>query len=179
MKSLALTYAHSLFSLAEDENLVEKIYEELISLSEIFAENPDYEVLLDSPSIPAQKRFELVDEAFAPYMEYVTNLIKILCEKRRIHIFRDCVKEYDKLYYEKLGIKRVTAITATKLSDELREKLVSKLEKEYDGKIELTEKVDPSILGGIVLRTDNSQTDASVRSKLEQLRVQISSNDFR
>ncbi|MBQ3022837.1 MAG: F0F1 ATP synthase subunit delta [Clostridia bacterium] len=179
MKSLAMTYAHSLFSLAEDEGLVDKIYEELISISKIFSENPDYEVLLDSPTIPAEKRFELIDEAFNPYMEYVTNLIKILCEKRRIHILRDCVKEYDKLYYEKLGIKRVTAITATKLSDELREKLIKKLEQEWGKKVELAQKVDPSILGGIVLRTDNSQTDASVRTKLEQLKAQITSNDFR
>ncbi len=179
MKSLALTYAHSLFSLAEDEGLTEKIREEIVSISGILSENPDYEKLLDSPSIPVSKRFELIDEAFASYMEYVVNLIKILCEKRRINIFRDCVKEYDKLYYEKLGIKRVTAITATALTDELREKLFQKLEKEWGKKIELTEKVDPSILGGIVLRTDNSQTDASVRTKLEKLRVQIASNDFR
>ncbi len=179
MKSLALTYAHSLFSLAEDENLVEKIQEEIASVSGIFSENPDYEILLDSPNIPAEKRFELIDEAFSSYMEYVVNLLKILCEKRCIHIFRDCVKEYDKLYYEKLGIKRVTAITATPLSDELREKLIKKLEKEWDKKIELTEKVDPSVLGGMILRTDNSQTDASVRTKLEQLRVQIASNNFR
>ncbi len=179
MKSLALTYAHSLFSLAEDEGLVEKIYEELTGIAEIFSQNPDYEVLLDSPTIPVEKRFELIDEAFAPYMEYVVNLIKILCEKRRIHILRDCAKEYDKLYYEKLGIKRVTAITATSLSDELREKLVKKLEAQWDAKIELTQKVDPSILGGIVLRTDNSQTDASVRTKLERLKAQIASNDFR
>ena len=179
MKSLALTYAHSLFSLAEDENLVEKIHEELVSLNGIFSENPDYEVLLDSPNIPAEKRFELIDEAFASYMEYVVNFIKILCEKRRIAIFRDCIKEYDKLYYEKLGIKRVTAITAVALSDELREKLINKLETEWNSKIEFTEKVDPSILGGIVLRTDNSQTDASVRTKLEQLKAQIASNDFR
>ena len=179
MKSLALTYAHSLFSLAEDEGLVEKIYDEIIGISEIFSENADYEVLLDTPAIPTEKRFELIDEAFASHMEYVVNFLKILCEKRCVHILRDCVKEYDKLYYEKLGIKRVTAITATKLSDELREKLIEKLEREWNSKIELTEKVDPSILGGIVLRTDNSQMDASVRSKLEQLKVQIASNDFR
>ena len=179
MKSQALTYAHSLFSLAEDENLVEKIHGEIISISDILSENPDYEVLLDSPNIPVQKRFELIDEAFKTYMEYVVNFFKILCEKRLVHIFRDCVKEYDKLYYEKLGIKRVTVITATALSEELREKLMKKLELEWNSKIELSEKVDPSILGGVILRTDNSQTDASVRTKLEQLKVHIASNDFR
>lgn len=179
MKSMSLTYAHSLFSLAEDEGLVEKVYEEIASIGKILCESPDYEVLLDSPTIPTQKRFELIDEAFASYMEYVVNLVKILCEKRCMHIFRDLVKEYEKLYYEKLGIKRVTAITALPLSDELRTKLVAKLEKEWGKKIELTEKVDASILGGIVLRTDNSQTDASVRTKLELLKAQIASDDFR
>ncbi len=179
MKSLSLTYAHSLFSLAEDEGLIEKIYEELKSLFEIFSENSEYITLLDSPTIPADKRFELIDEAFAPYMEYVTNLIKILCEKRRVFLLTDCIKEYEKLYNEKIGIKRVTVITATPLSESLKEKLVNKLEKEWDKKIDLTTKVDKSILGGIVLRTDNSQTDASVRTKLELIKAQIASNDFR
>lgn len=179
MKSLSLTYAHSLFSLAEDEGLTEKIYEELRSLSEIFSENKEYIALLDSPSIPVAKRFELIDEAFETYMEYVTNLIKILCEKRRVFLFTDCIKEYEKLYNEKLGIKRVTAITATPLSEKLKKKLIDKLEKEWGKKIDLTEKVDESILGGIILRTDNSQTDASVRTRLDLIKSQIASDDFR
>ena len=179
MKSLSLTYAHSLFSLAEDEGLIEKIYEELKSLSNIFSENSEYIKLLDSPNIPAEKRFELIDEAFAPYMEYVTNLIKILCEKRRVFLLPDCIKEYEKLYNEKFGIKSVTVITATPLGEELKEKLVKKLEKEWGKKIDLTLKIDESIIGGIVLRTDNLQTDASVRTKLERIRAQIASNDSR
>ena len=179
MKLLSLTYAHSLFSLAEDEGLCEKIYEELKSLFDIFSENKEYITLLDSPTIPVAKRFELIDEAFAPYMEYITNLIKILCEKRRVFLFTDCIKEYEKLYNEKLGIKRVTAITASPLSENLKEKLINKLDKEWGKKIDPTLKVDESILGGIVLRTDNSQTDASVRTKLELIRAQIASNDSR
>ena len=55
---------------------------------------------------------------------------------------------------------------------------LSKLEKEWGKKIKLELKVDKSILGGIILRTENSQTDASVRSRLDSIRSQIASNEF-
>lgn len=176
MKSL--TYAHSLFSLAEDEGLTEKIYEELKVLFEIFSENKEYIKLLDSPTLSVSKRFELIDEAFSSCMEYIINFIKILCEKRCVFLLPDCIKEYEKLYNEKFGIKRVTAITATPLSEALKEKLINKLQQEWGKTIELTTKVDKSILGGIILRTDNSQTDASVRTRLERLKAQIASDEF-
>lgn len=174
MKSFSMTYAASLFSLAEEENLEEKIYGELCSLSDVFKENPDYSRLLDSPTIPSAQRIALVDEAFAQTEEYVLNFIKILCEKKSVHLFPECVKAYEKLYNHKLGIEKVTAITAVPLNDSLKEKLVSKLEKEYGKKIKLENKIDKSILGGIILRTDNSQTDASLRTRLDQVKAQIS-----
>ena len=82
MKSFALTYAHSLFSLAEDENLLEDIYEELMGILPLFKENPTYSLLLDSPTMPLAQRISLIDEAFGGVMEYVLNFIKILCEKK-------------------------------------------------------------------------------------------------
>lgn len=178
MKSLSLTYAHSLFSLAEDESLVEEIYAELVKLGEIFCENPDYAILLDSPTLPVSQRFELIDEAFASCMVYVVNFLKILCEKKCAHLFCDCVNEYERLYNNKLGIKNVTAITAVPISEKLKAKLIQKLEKEWGKKINLELKVDKSIIGGIVLRTENSQTDASVRARLDSIRTQIASNEF-
>ena len=130
MKSAAITYAHSLFSLAEEENKEQVIFEELTELSRIFKENPDYTVLLDSPTVNVSERCKLIDEAFSECGEYVKNFLKILCEKKYIHIFSECVKEYEKQYNKKLGIEKVTAITAVPLSDELREKLIKKLEKD-------------------------------------------------
>lgn len=178
MKSFSITYAHSLFSLAEDENLVENIFEEITELCKVFKENPEYTLLLDSPTIPLAQRFILVEEAFKDCGEYVTNFIKILCEKKCAHLFIECVKEYEKLYNKKLGIEKVTAITAVPLSNELRERLIHKLEKDTGKKIALQLVVDESILGGIILRTENSQTDASVRARLEGIRTELSSQQI-
>ena len=178
MKSAAITYAHSLFSLAEEENKEKEIFEELTELVGIFTENPEYTVLLDSPTVNVSERCTLIDEAFSVCGEYVKNFLKILCEKKYIHIFPECVKEYEKQYNKKLGIEKVTAITAVPLSDELREKLIKKLEIDTGKTIALAERVDKSILGGIILRTENSQTDASVRARLEGIRAELSSQQI-
>ena len=178
MKSAAITYAHSLFSLAEEENKEQVIFEELTELSRIFKENPDYTVLLDSPTVNVSERCKLIDEAFSACGEYVKNFLKILCEKKYIHIFSECVKEYEKQYNKQLGIEKVTAITAVPLSEELREKLIKKLEKDTGKKIALELRVYKSILGGIILRTENSQTDASVRARLEGIRAELSSQQI-
>lgn len=178
MKSFSMTYAESLFSLAEDEKLTDKIYEEISALAEIFKENPDYAVLLDSPTLPVSKRIELIDGALGDFSLYVLNFVKILCEKKHTHLLCECSKHYEKLYNSKNNIEKVTAITAVPLSPELKDKLIAKMEKEWNKKIKLETKIDKTILGGIVLRTENSQTDASVRARLDKLRTQLSSHQI-
>ncbi len=178
MSSFALVYAASLFSLSEDENLCDVFMEQLSEIDTIIRGNSEYTVLLNSPTLSLEQRTSLIDEAFSSAHEYVINFLKLLCEKKCIHVFSDCVKEYRKLYNKKNNIENVTAITAVPLEGELKEKLISKLEKEYGKKIRLETKVDKSILGGIILRTENSQTDASVRARLEALKAQLSSEQI-
>ena len=178
MSSFSLTYAASLFSLSEDENLCDIFMEQLSSIDAIIKENREYTILLNSPTLSLEQRTSLIDEAFSSAHEYVINFLKLLCEKKCMHIFSDCVKEYKKLYNKKNNIENVTAITAVALSDELRKKLISKLQKDYGKTIQLQEKVDKSILGGIILRTENSQTDASVRTRLEAIKAQLSSEQI-
>ena len=73
------------------------------------------------------------------------------------------------------NIEKVTVITAQELGEAMKEKLLSKLEKEYAKKIVPEYKVDADIIGGIIIRTENSQTDASVRSRLDAIKAQLSS----
>ena len=152
----------------------QEIFGELSELSAILKENPDYAVLLDSPTVNVSERCALIDKAFDGTSEYVKNFLKILCEKKYVHIFYECVREYEKQYNKKLGIEKVTAITAVPLSEELTGKLISKLEKDTGKRIALELKIDKSIIGGIILRTENSQTDASVRARLEGIRTELS-----
>lgn len=170
MKSLSLTYAKSLFALCEEEKKADAVMQELREISSVLNQNHQYALLLDSPIVPLEERLSLIDTAFKGAEEYVINFIKILCEKKSVHLFNDCVKQYEKIYNKERNIEIVTVITATPLSDALQKKLTDKLGKESGKKIILDLKVDNSLLGGIVLRTENSQTDASVRARLEAMR---------
>lgn len=176
MKSISLTYANALFSLCEEENKTDAVKAELTHLSEIIRDNKEYEKLIDSPTLSLSERLSLIDEAFSGTDEYVVNFIKILCEKKAFHLFSDCAGQFVKLYNKKNNIENVTVITAAPLSESLQQKLITKLEKESGKKILLDLKVDKTLLGGIVLRTENSQTDASVRARLESLRRTIAAS---
>lgn len=175
MKSLTTVYSASLFSLADEENSLPEIMEELLSLRSVFLENTDYAPLLDSPTVSLSSRLSLIDEAFGDTSEYVRNFIKILCEKKCTHLFPDCVKNFEKLYNKKYNIENVTVITAAPISEALRERLCKKLSDDLGKKVILNLKVDESILGGLIVRTENSQTDASVRARLDALKTQLSS----
>lgn len=175
MKSLSLMYASSLFALADEENITKKIMDELNTLCAVFSENREYLSLLDSPVISLKERIALADEALFSAHEYTKNFIKILCEKRRAHLFFDCVSHFEKLFNRKHNIEKVTVITAVPLSDVLTEKLRLKLERDFLKKIIIDKKVDKSLIGGIIIRTENSQTDSSVRARLDAVKAQLSS----
>ncbi len=168
-----MTYAHSLFSLAEDENLVEQIYEEITAISLLFKENPDYSRILDLPTVPLAEKCTLINEAFGSCHEYMVNFLKILCEKKDASLFPDCAKEYESLYNIKFGIEKVTVITAVPPNQQFLEKLKIKLEKESGKEVRLNPIVDKTILGGIILKTQNSQTDDSVRTRLNKIRTEL------
>ncbi|MBR2886002.1 MAG: ATP synthase F1 subunit delta [Clostridia bacterium] len=174
MKSLSSVYAASLFSLADEENLLSETMDELLALRSVFLENADYAPLLDSPTVSLSSRLSLIDEAFEGASEYVKNFIKILCEKKCTHLFSECVKNFEKLYNKKYNIENVTVIAAFPLSEALREKLTRKLSDDLKKKVILDLKVDESILGGLIIRTENSQTDASVRARLDAIKAQLS-----
>ena len=173
MNSVSSVYSTALFSLASDENKIDIIMDHLCTLNTVLKENKEYFTILDSPTISLPERLSLIDEAFSQADEYVLNFMKVLCEKKCVHLFGDCVKQFEKLYNKEKNIEKVTVITATELSDALKDKLVKKLEKEYSKKVLPEYKIDKEILGGIIIRTENSQTDASVRARLDAIRTQI------
>ena len=173
MTPFSITYANSLFSLADEEQKSEAVLNDMQTVSEVLAQNPDYVLLLDSPTIRREERIALIDEAFSSADEYVLNFLKLLCEKKAVHLFGECFKQYVLQYNKKNNIESVTVITAAPLSEEQIIRLTAKLEKETGKTVKTDFKIDKSILGGIIIRTENSQTDSSVRARLDSLKKQL------
>ena len=166
-------YGKALFLITEEDGISDKVIADVITAKSVFKENPEYVRLLDSPAIPKEERVALVDQAFVGLNEHLSNLIKILTEKRMIHLFDKVAEAYSALYDEARGILRVEAITAIPLTEEQSQTLSAKLEAKLGKKIILKNTVDSSILGGVKLRYNDVQLDGSVKTRLDKIEEAI------
>lgn len=173
MTELAKRYGGSLYELAAEESLTEPILQELILAESSCKQEPEYLRLLQTPSIPKKERCALLDQAFEGVHPYVINFLKILCEEGLLGELSGCLDAYRERYNSDHGIMEATVISAVPLSAEEREKLLAKLQAKTGKTICLTEKTDPSVLGGLRLELLGERLDGTVQRRLELLRDDI------
>ncbi len=171
----AVSYAEALYSLAVEENSADEIYSQLDAVKFAFTDNPELCKILDRPCSDKQERTALIDRCFKDVNVYLLNCIKVMSKRRATVHFPEVADEFMKLYRKENGIEIVNVITAAALSDEQAEKLEIKLERKLGKKVILSATVDPDIMGGIVVRTESSQIDASIKTRLDDLQKQIKS----
>lgn len=167
-------YASSLFEVAEENGCAKEIYEEISLVKRTFSDNPEFLKLLSSPAVSIDDKLSMTEDIFSFVGKYTVNFIKLLCEKRRISEFYDIFEVFENIYFDRNNIRRVHITTAVPLSPSMKQKLVNKLSAVTNARILLYDEVDPSILGGVVMRIDNEQTDSSVKTNLELIKKQLS-----
>ena len=171
MTQAANTYAQALYDLAKDEGMGKLLLEELAVLKKVFVETPQYSKLLSTPDIPKQERCGILDEAFRGKVHpYVLNFLKILTEKGYPRHFSDCCAAYRNRYNQDHDILPVRAVTAVALTESQSARLCEKLQTITGKTIELTNRVEPGVLGGVRLDYDGKQLDDTVSHRLENIR---------
>lgn len=174
MTELAMRYGGSLYDLAAEESLTESILQELSLAESCCKQEPEYLRLLQTPSIPKQERCGLLDQAFSGMHPYVVNFLKILCEENLLGELSGCLQAYRERYNTDHGILEATVTSAVPLAEAERESLTARLQEKTGKKILLTEKVDPTVLGGLRLDLAGERLDGTVQRRLERLREEIS-----
>ena len=174
MTETARMYGGSLYDLAAEEGLDERILGELDGVTALLNGDAEYLHLLSIPSIPKKERCALLDEAFRGQVHlYVLNFMKLLCEKGALRELPGCARAYRLRYNEAHGILEATATTAVAMTEQQAKSLHEKLEKLTGKTIDLKTKVDPAVLGGIRLDIEGTELDGTVRSRLAGLRSSI------
>ncbi len=165
----AKEYGKALFLLTEEEGTTAAVAEELDIVKEILRENPRYEKLLDTPALAKDEKLLLIDRAFSSLSENLVNLMKILCEKHSFYQLPKVASEYAALYDEARGIERVEALTVIAMKQSQIDALTAKLSFMTGKMVVIKNTVDPSILGGVVLRFAGKQFDGSFKARLSAL----------
>lgn len=163
----AKEYAKALFLLTEEERTTSTVADQLQTVKRILSENPKYIQLLDTPALAKEEKLILIDGAFSSLNGNLLNLIKILCEKHAVYQFSRMADGYAALYDESRGIERVEAVTAVVMQKQQLDALTKKLELMTGKTVIVRNTVDPSILGGVILRYAGTQLDGSIRARLE------------
>lgn len=171
MTEVGNVYGQSLYELAKSESLTDTIRQELDTLRQAFSEAPEYVRLLATPSLGKEERCRLLDDAFRGNVHsYVLNFLKILTEKGYIRHFPACCDTFASLYNQDNGILPVTAVTAVALSPEQTEKLRQKLNRITGKTIDLRNRIDPAVYGGVRLDYDGQRLDDTVSHRLDAIR---------
>ena len=171
MTEVGTNYGGALYELAAAEELSEEILDQLQALSKSFAEEPAFVKLLCAHSLSKTERCRILDDSFAGKVHpYVLNFLKILTEKGYMRQFPDCCKAYLVRYHKDNNILPVTAVTAVALSQEQAARLKEKLEKLTENTVELTNRMDPNVLGGVRLDFDGKSIDDTLAHRLESVR---------
>ena len=171
MTQVGSVYGEALYVLAKDENFSTEILQQLRTLGESFKEIPDFVRLLSAPNLSKEERCEILDNCFRDKVHiYVLNFLKILTEKGYAKHFAACVKAYQEQYNLDNGILPVTAVTAVPLNEGQKDRLTEKLSSITGKKVELNNRVDPAVLGGVRLDYDGKRVDDTVSHRLDAIR---------
>lgn len=160
-------YGYALFLLAKEEGTLDITRSDAEAADGLLRKNESYVKLLDTPALSKDEKTALIDKAFGSLSYSIVNLLKILCEKHAVHTFSEVFGTYFSAYDAQMGIERVEAVTAVKMTEAQLSNLSKKLESLTGKTIIIKNTVSPEILGGVKLRYSGIQIDSSVKSRLD------------
>ncbi|MGB2698275.1 MAG: F0F1 ATP synthase subunit delta [Candidatus Zixiibacteriota bacterium] len=168
-------YAAALFKSAKKEKIADIVLEDYRSIMKIFKENPPFKGLLEAPQLSEKDKKKLLKDLFeGKISEVLLSFLTLLVDKKRIQYLFDIFPEFEKSVKEDQGIVLAEVTTAIPLDDALSQNLKRKLEIKTQKKIEMVEKVDPGIIGGVTVILGDKVIDQSIKYQLGQLREKIS-----
>ena len=168
-------YARAIFELASEQGQVEEWSRRLSVVRDVLSD-PQVVAVLTNPTIAIKRRMELISATPHEFDPEATNLARLLIESNRVRQIGDVVEEYEALADAAAGRVRATVTTAVELAPKDRDRVEDELSKRLGKEIRMTLVVDPRILGGLKLQYGDRLVDASVSTRLQQLRRRLAAS---
>ena len=173
MEEIAAVYARSLFEVAQEQNKLDTVREQIGAFADALDDTRELQVFFFSPYFSTQEKQDGLGRAVTDADDTVVNFLKLLIENHRMPVIFRVRREYDRLWLKENKLLPVTVTSAVALDDATVKHIGDRIAEQTNLKVDLSSNVDPEILGGIVVRVGNSVLDASIRARLEKLRKQV------
>ena len=172
--AITVRYAKAIFETAKEKSLLDEMKADMEWLAELSGQSKEFALLLESPIVNTSKKAALINSVFGGKVNKLSlNFLLLLVENKREEYLPGICRNFLDLTRKDQNIKSAVLTTATVISREILAKVEQLLSKELNATVELTSKTKPEILGGLVLRLDDKQYDASVATKLKNIKQNL------
>lgn len=170
---IAERYAVALYDLGEEAKALDAVADDLRALNALIDESADLRRLIRSPLMSREDQWSAMDTILkqAKVHDLTRKFVGLVTQNRRLFALDTIVDAYLKLLADRRGEVTANVTTATKLSDAQMSSLTDTLKKAVGAKVTVEHKIDPDILGGLVVRVGSRMFDSSLRTKLQKMQL--------
>jgi len=173
MEELAQVYARSLFEVAREHGRLEELREQLAQFADALRESSDLRVFFFSPYFSTAEQQDALARLLMDADPEFVNFLALLIENHRMPVIFRIRRAFEQLWEEENRLLPVEITSAIELDRDTTDVVAQRIGQSTGRRVTLSTRVDPGIIGGIVVRVGNSILDASIRNRLEQLRKQV------
>lgn len=173
MEEIAQVYARALFEVAKERDILDEIHDDLGAFTDALEENRELAVFFFSPYFSSEEKKDGLERAVTGADPIFMNFLETLLERHRMPVIFRMRTRFEQLWDEENKLLPVEITSSVELDKEIVAQIGDRIGEQTGQKVELSSKVDPDILGGLVVRVGNFVLDASIRNRLNQLRKQV------
>ncbi len=168
---VAETYANALFEVGLEQDEIETLFDECKQIRQLLSDYPDLYNILTTPKIANAAKKTVVTDVFGDRIsQTMLNFLRILVDKRRSAVVVDIFQAFEERYYKRLNKAKAVVWSVVPLSQQQIQKLTDKLNKMTGQDIEVENKIDPALIGGVVVRIGDRMIDNSVKTGVHNMR---------
>ena len=170
---ISVRYSRALFESAIQNKVLDDVHNDMILILEI-SSDPQVKEVLGSPVIPPSKKVTIMNALFSKSVNKLSmSLIEMVVRNGREKYLPAIARVFIHETMKYKGITEVILTTAVKVNDKVRDQISEMISKAFKTKVELKEIIDRDIIGGFILKIDDSYLDASVRNKLNRIEKEL------
>ena len=173
MEEIADVYARSLFEVANEREVLDDVHSQLGEFTEALNSSRDLRVFFFSPYFSTDEKKDGLKRAVTGVDPVFENFLEALIERHRMPAIFRIRARFEEMWDDEKQLLPVEVTSSVQLDKSTVESIGARIGEQTGRTVELSSKVDPDILGGIVLRVGNFVLDASIRNRLNQLRKQV------
>lgn len=180
VNEVARVYASSLAEIGQENNILNQLEEEMKFVAELIKEDRELNLFLTSPGFPKDSKKDFISKVFSGKLsENTVNFLSLLVENDRQAIVGDIYQALNELIDELNNRKKVTIVSCEKLDESSIENIKAKLKNKLNKDIIINEKIDETILGGIIIKVDDLVIDGSLSKGLKNIRKNLLNSKVR